>query len=130
MASATARRAPNRRTAPRRRAGGSIRWDRVGRFALLAVLCGVLALYVNPIMRWRAQTATADSQRAEVHRLQDEQAKLEAGLAGLENPSALDEQARAMGMVKDGEIPLAVEGLPGAEPEPGAAPPPAAEPGR
>jgi cell division protein FtsB len=118
MATAAARRTNSRRTAPRRRAGGVIRWDRVGRFALLAVLCGILALYVTPIMRWRTQSATADAQRAEVHRLQQEQLKLQAGVAALDSPSALDEQARALGMVKRGEVPLVVEGLPGSDPEP------------
>jgi cell division protein FtsB len=93
-----------------------IRWDRVGRFALLAVLCGILALYVSPILRWRAQEGTAADQRAEVQRLQAEQRRLKESLAGLESPSALDEQARRMGMVKSGETPLVVEGLPGSEP--------------
>lgn len=123
MASAAARRSSSRRTAPRRRAGGTIRWDRLGRFALLAVLCGILALYVTPIMRWRAQTATADSQRAEVQRLQQEQLKLQANVAALESPSALDEQARSLGMVRKGEMPLAVEGLPGSKPQSQAAEP-------
>jgi cell division protein FtsB len=94
-----------------------IRWDRLGRFALLAVLCGILALYVSPILQWRAQTATADAQRQAVAELKAEHARLERGVAALRSPSALDEQARRLGMVKKGEVPLVVDGLPGASPK-------------
>lgn len=122
---APARRLPSRRTAPRRAAGSGIRWDRVGRFALLLVLCGILALYISPIVRWRAQTATAEAQRAAVEDLKAERARLEAGVAALKSPSALDEQARKLGMVKEGEVPLVVEGLPGAPPSEDPVTPPA-----
>jgi cell division protein FtsB len=113
-ASASARRPParSRRTAPRRRAGRTIRWDRVGRLTLLAVLCGILALYVSPLLRWQRQTETANAQRAEVQRLQGEQRRLESDAAALESPSALDEQARQLGMVREGEVPLVIENLP------------------
>jgi cell division protein FtsB len=85
---------------------------------LLAVLVGILGLYVSPILRWRAQSATRQAQLTEVMRLQDEHRRLESSLAALNSPSALDEQARKLGMVKRGEVPLVVEGLPGEhEPE-------------
>lgn len=117
MPAAAARRAPARRPsrkpAPRRAAGSVIRGDRGGRFALLLVLCGILALYISPIVRWRTQTATAEAQRAVVDDLKAERARLQAGVAALKSPSALDEQARKLGMVKRGEVPLVVDGLPG-----------------
>lgn len=113
-ASVSARRPPARarRTAPRRRAGRTIRWDKVGRLVLLAVLCGILALYVSPLLRWQRQSETAKAHRTEVQRLQAEQRRLEADAAALESPSALDEQARQLGMVREGEVPLVIENLP------------------
>jgi cell division protein FtsB len=92
-----------------------IRWDRVGRIALLCVLCGILLLYVSPIMRWRTQSATAEAQRAEVQQLERENTELDARLQGLRNPSALEEEARRLGMVKRGEVPLVIQNLPAGE---------------
>lgn len=107
-----ARPRPAGRQAPRRRAGRSIRWDRVGRLALLCMLCGILALYVSPLLTWRSQTSTADAQRAELQALEREQDRLETRLESLRSREALEAEARRLGMVRRGETALAIENLP------------------
>ena len=82
---------------------GSIRWDRVGRAALLGVLGMILVLYASPLARWVAQSRTADEQRAELRRLEDEHGRLAQRAAELQRPGALEREARELGMVRRGE---------------------------
>ena len=98
-------------SAPRRR-GKSIRWDRVGRTALLLVLGVIVLLYIPPAMRWVEQRETADRQSAEVEQLQREHEELQARLEGLHGRDAVEREARRLGMVRLGERPIVIEGLP------------------
>ncbi len=79
---------------PARRAPAVIRWDRIGRVALLLVLAGVIALYVNPLRDWWATVNEAEARRAEVQQLQRENAQLRARKAELRDPRALEREAR------------------------------------
>jgi cell division protein FtsB len=90
----------------------AIRWDRLGRVALLLVLAGVIVLYVNPLRDWWTTVNEAEARRAEVQELQRENAKLRARKAELRDPRALEREARKLGMVKPGERAYVVEGLP------------------
>lgn len=94
-----------------RNAAGRIRWDRVGRVALLAVLLGVLALYVGPARSWISTLGESKARAAEVDRLERENAKLRDRKAELQNPRALEREARRLGMVRPGERAYVVEGL-------------------
>ncbi len=105
MATARARNAPRRR-------GGSIRWDRVGRTALLVVLGVIVLLYIPPAMRWVEQRQTAVRQSAEVEELQREHEELQARLESLRGPDAVEREARRLGMVRLGERPIVIESLP------------------
>lgn len=96
--------------APRRRSR-SIRWDRVGRTALLVVLGVILLLYIPPVSRWFEQRETAERQRAEVEALQREQEDLEAELESLRGPAAVEREARRLGMVRIGERAVVIENL-------------------
>jgi cell division protein FtsB len=100
---------------PRVVAGGgrAIRWDRVGRVALLMVLLGVVALYVGPSLNFFHTYREAQSRRGEVRQLQAENAKLRARRKALQNPRTLEREARRLGLVKPGERPFIVKGLPG-----------------
>ncbi len=89
-------------TASARRPGG-IRWDRVGRYALLAVLGVILLLYVSPAKHWIEQSSTAGHQKAELDDLQREHGELRQRLRALRDPDALEREARRLGMVKAGE---------------------------
>jgi cell division protein FtsB len=93
------------------RAAGRIRWDRLGRVALLLVLVGVIALYVNPLRSYVSTWSEAKTRRAEVAELQRENTKLRARKSELKNQRALEREARRLGMVRPGERAYVVEGL-------------------
>ena len=89
-----------------------IRWDRVGRIALLLVLLGVIALYVNPLRSWWSTRQESAQRGAEVSELKRENERLRARRAQLKDPRMLENEARRLGMVKPGERAFVVEGLP------------------
>jgi cell division protein FtsB len=98
------------------RGGGAratgIRWDRVGRVALLVVLFGIVLLYAGPARSYFATVHEAQQRHAELAKLQRENARLRARRTELESPAALEREARRLGMVKPGERPYVVENLP------------------
>ena len=88
----------------RRTAGVSgIRWDRVGRLALLAMLGVIVLLYVSPVKHWIQQSGTKQDQQQRLDDLQRENVRLESRLRYLKRPDAVDREARRLGMVKRGE---------------------------
>jgi cell division protein FtsB len=90
-----------------------IRWDRLGRWALIGVFAFVLYLYVGPAVRWVGTYREAQQKRQEVALLHAENRKLRAQERTLRQPSSLEREARRLGMVKAGEKSYVVEGLPG-----------------
>lgn len=105
------RRSPQPRAA---RAGATarIRWDRVGRIALLAMLGGILLLYVPPAKHWLEQSSTRSAQRDELSRLNAENARLTRKVRAFSNPGSLEQEARRLGMVKQGERSYVIENAP------------------
>jgi cell division protein FtsB len=102
---------------PRRRASeafgaSAIRWDRLGRLALLVLLGGILLLYVSPAKHWWEGSRTAASQSAELRELEAEHAELERRAAELRNPNTLELEARKLGMVQQGERAYVIENPP------------------
>ena len=91
---------------------GRIRWDRVGRLALLMVLGSILLLYVAPVSKWVTQSQTAGEYRAEVVRLEAERARLRGRIETLDRPAGLEREARRLGMVRRGERAFVIEELP------------------
>jgi cell division protein FtsB len=89
-----------------------IRWDRLGRWALLFVLALVLYLYIGPLRTWVSTWQEAKQKRGEVATLRAENHKLRVHQASLQGNSALEREARRLGMVKAGERAYIVEGLP------------------
>jgi len=89
----------------RRRPAGAagIRWDRVGRLALLAMLGVIVLLYVSPVKHWIQQSGTKQDQQQRLDDLQRENVRLESRLRYLKRPDAVDREARRLGMVKRGE---------------------------
>ncbi len=111
----TRRRPPAARRAPARPPAAravTIRWDRVGRLALLVLLFGVVCLYVGPAHSWYSAWRDARHKRAEVAHLRAEHASLLARRRELSQPSALEREARTLGMVRRGEVAYVVERLP------------------
>jgi cell division protein FtsB len=89
-----------------------IRWDRLGRWALLFVLGLVLYLYVGPTHTWVSTWSEARQKRDEVATLRSENERLRAHRDELKRASALEREARRLGMVKAGERAYIIEGLP------------------
>jgi cell division protein FtsB len=97
--------AGGRRPAVRRRppGAGGIRWDRVGRLALVAMLGVIVLLYVSPVRNWFQQSATKQHQQQRLDEMQREHTQLERRLHYLQRPDSIDREARRLGMVKRGE---------------------------
>ena len=102
------------RVAPRgesRGAGSRIEWDRVGRIVLVLVLLFVLFSYIRPLINvfdtWRESGAAAQ----QLNELRVENQQLERRAKELTTPEAAIREARALGLVGEGEQAYKVEGL-------------------
>ncbi|MDP9135438.1 MAG: septum formation initiator family protein [Actinomycetota bacterium] len=101
MATATAR-APRRRASAGLKRGG-IRWDRLSRVALLALLGAILLMYVSPAKHWWDSSRTATAQTEELTHLEAENKRLKEKAALLEDPDTLELEARKLGMTRSDE---------------------------
>jgi cell division protein FtsB len=93
-------------------AAARIRWDRIGRWALIGVFALVLYLYIGPARTWVSTWLEAKQRRADVATLREENHRLRAREAALKRTGALEREARRLGMVKAGEKEYVVRGLP------------------
>ena len=113
MAGTATARSGRPRVAPRRATarglGSTIRWERVGRVALLLVLVVIVLLYIPPVSHWIQQSNTAARGREQVRELKRERAQLRVRLRELSGPGAVEREARRLGMVAPGERPYVVE---------------------
>ena len=89
-----------------------IRWDRLGRWALIVVLAFVVYLYIGPAANWVSTYREAGRKRAEVAALKAENRRLLERRRELRDAAALEREARRLGMVKAGEKSYVIEGLP------------------
>ncbi|MEP6953711.1 MAG: septum formation initiator family protein [Solirubrobacteraceae bacterium] len=119
-ARSTNRRAPAARprpkptARPRVLAGGArgIRWDRISRVALLAVLIGIVGLYIGPARSYWSTRQEVAHRSAEVAQLQRENKRLRARRDALRNAGALERDARRLGMLRPGERSYVLKHLP------------------
>ena len=100
------------RVAPRSRSRASrVRWDRIGRIALVLVLFVVVAQYVGPSLSvfqtWRESNAA----EARLVELKAENERLVRQARALEDDAAAIAVARKLGMVAPGEQAYVVDGL-------------------
>jgi len=106
---AAAPRAPaRRRTTSRPRRAGGIRWERVGRLALLGVLGIIVLLYIPPVTHWFQQSGTAERSQEQLRELEAERARLKTRLRELSGPGAVEREARKLGMTRRDERPYVV----------------------
>jgi cell division protein FtsB len=89
-----------------------IRWDRVGRWALIAVLGFVLYLYIGPAASWVSAYKEAKRKRSDVAALRAENERLRERRRDLKDPASLEREARRLGMVKAGEKSYVIQDLP------------------
>ena len=90
----------------------AIRWDRVGRVALLGTLAVIMLLYVSPARHWIEQSRTNGEQSSELHDLLAKNRQLKRRVHELRTPGALEREARRLGMVRRGERAYVIENLP------------------
>src|SRR5215212_5482316 len=96
------RRAPRRRV--QRRVGPSrIRWDRVGRIALVLVLFGVMVSYLNPMVNLLEAWQGSKSSDQQLSQLKQQKGELTKELRNASSPATLEREARRLGMVRPGE---------------------------
>ena len=111
-ATARTRRSGPRPTARSASGGGRIRWDRLGRIALLAMLGVILMLYVSPTKHWIEQSGTRSAQKTELQQLSADNATLKRKVRALRDPGTLEHEARRLGMVRRGERAYVIENPP------------------
>lgn len=109
-----------RRAAPRPQAQTAfgaaamrVRWDRVGRVALLVLLVAVVGLYVQPARSYLSTWRDSNEKHAQLERLEREHDALVQRARELREPRTIETEARRLGMVRPGERPYVVSGLPG-----------------
>ncbi len=84
-------------------AASRIRWDRVGRWALICVFVFVLYLYIGPARTWVTTYGEAKRKREEVATLRERNEQLRREQRRLAREGAVELEARKLGMVKAGE---------------------------
>lgn len=125
-ASASTSRAPRRSqasAASRARSGAAprtgsaavlprIRWDRVGRIAMLCVVAALAYLYLSAGLRLLSSWRESGRDSAQVHQLEAQNQILRKEHAALASPGTVPEEARRLGMMRQGEQVYSVSGLP------------------
>jgi len=81
----------------------------VSRAALLGTLGVILLLYISPAKHWVETSGTAREQKSELRDLSAENRKLKARVHTLRDPGALEQEARRLGMVREGERSYVIE---------------------
>jgi cell division protein FtsB len=90
-------------------ASSRIRWNRVGRWALICVFAFVIYLYVGPARTWVTTYAEAKRKRKDVVHLREQNDRLRERKQTLKRAGAVELEARKLGMVKAGEKLYVVE---------------------
>jgi cell division protein FtsB len=114
-AAARGRGVPRGRRGSPARAGSpleGVRWDRLGRIALLFVLAALLYLYLSAGIHMLQKWSQERRDSATVVGLKREHAQLARQHELLGRQATLEAEARRLGMIKPGEQPFVVTGLP------------------
>ena len=102
--------APRPRRVPLRSSVVRVRWERVGRIALLVVLVAVVGLYAERALSYVSTREQASRARAVYVQTAREHHALESQRRSLGSPATIERQARALGMTRSGEQPYAILG--------------------
>ena len=103
-------RPPRPRHVPLRNAAIRVRWERLGRIALLVVLAAVVAVYAEHAASYFSTRAQNARQQAIVRSLEQRHAQLVKRERALDNATTIVRRARQLGMTRDGEQPYAITG--------------------
>ena len=89
-----------------------MRWDRLGRVAMLCVLGALLYLYASAGTTLLSTWKEARQDSSQVATLERQHLALEAQHTALTSPGTLVEEARRLGMMRPGEQTYVITGLP------------------
>jgi hypothetical protein len=89
-----------------------VRWDRVGRIAMLGVMVAIACLYLSAGLRLFSAWGESKRDSAQTRVLEGQNRALRQQHAALASPSAVQADARKLGMIHPGEQAYIVSGLP------------------
>jgi len=101
------------RTSSRRTPAARVRWDRLGRVAMLCVLIALVYLYASAGVHMLSTWRQSRRDHATVAGMEREHALLVHQRQALTAAGTLETEARQLGMMKSGEQPYVISGLPG-----------------
>jgi cell division protein FtsB len=104
-------RRPAARRPGARRSPSRIKWDRVGRIALVLVLFAVAYSYLNPAIDLFKTYQSTTAAKAEFHQLLHENKRLHRAVQSADEPAVVERTARRQGLVTEGETPFVLNGL-------------------
>jgi hypothetical protein len=108
---------PARRARPARGAApatlSGVRWDRVGRLAMLFVLAALLYLYLSAGGHMLSKWSQARRDAHTVVSLEREHGQLMREHRVLGEQRTIEDEARQLGIIRPGEQPYVASGLPG-----------------
>jgi len=93
-------------------AGSRVRWDRVGRAAMLCVMAALVYLYLSAGIHMFSTWRQSHRDSAAVVSLELEHTRLQRQHEHLIKPGTLEADARQLGMMKKNEQPYVISGLP------------------
>jgi hypothetical protein len=102
--------APRKRRPAARKGASRIKWDRVGRIALTVVLAAVFYSYLGPSVNFVKTYSGTTEAKAKLHELLKEDRRLHNRIQSAADPLVVDREARAQGMVAEGETPVVIRG--------------------
>lgn len=89
-----------------------MRWDRLGRVAMLCVLAALAYLYLSAGIRLMSTWRQSGHDSAAVSSMEREHGRLTQQHERLSTQATLEDEARQLGMMKAGEQPYVVTNLP------------------
>lgn len=89
-----------------------LRWEQLGRMALLAVMVALAYLYLSAGVHMFSTWRQARHEQASVHVMEAEHRRLVAQHELLSNPETVEGEARKQGMARRGERQYELSGLP------------------
>ena len=114
-------RGPGKRARSTRSAGAAtlpaavarVRWEQLGRPAMLAVMVALAYLYLSAGVRMFSTWQQARHDQAAVRVMEAEHLRLTAQHQLLSDPETVEGEARRLGMARNGERQYVLSGLPG-----------------
>ena len=90
-----------------------VRWDRLGRIAMLGVMMAIVYLYLSAGVRLFSAWGESKRDDAQASVLERQHRALQQQHALLSSPGTVQTEARRLGMIHAGEQTYMVSGLPG-----------------